>query len=41
MWFPVIFLVMPTRIEQKLEESKVHLDAKFEIQKQSISEITK
>ena len=32
---------MPTRIEQKLQELKVHLDAKFEVQKKSISELTK
>ena len=32
---------MPTRIEQKLQELKVHLDAKFEVQKESISELTK
>ena len=32
---------MPTRMEQKLEELKVHLDAKFEVQKESISELTK
>ena len=27
-------------MEQKLEELKVYLDAKFKVQKQSISEIT-
>ena len=31
---------MPTRMEQKLEELKVHLDAKFEVRKKSISELT-
>ena len=32
---------MPTRMEQKLEELKVYLDAKLEVQKESISELTK
>ena len=33
---------MPIRTEQKLEQLTIHLDAKFEIQKQStVSEITK
>ena len=32
---------MLTRMEQKLEKLKVNLDAKFEVQKESISELTK
>ena len=34
-------MVIPTRMEQKLEELNVYLDSKFEVKKQSISEITK
>ena len=30
---------MQTRMEQKLEQLKIHLDEKFEVQKESISEI--
>ena len=32
---------MTTRMELKLEELKVHLDTKFEVQKQLISDLTK
>lgn len=32
---------MPTRMVQKLEELKVNLAVKFELQNESISEITK